>query len=203
MTLNCRGLIVLSVILLTVIEADAQPKKGVSMKATFAGGCFWCMQPEYDNQKGVLQTTVGYTGGQVPNPTYEQVSSGKTGHAEAIQISYDPSQVSYERLVEIYWQNIDPTQKNGQFADHGPQYRTAIFYHDEEQRRLAMKSKEDLQKSGRFPRPIVTEIVPASEFYPAEDYHQRYYEKNSFRYQIYKRGSGREHFKESVWGTKK
>lgn len=171
-------------------------------KATFAGGCFWCMQPFFDRTKGVKETYVGYTGGQLPNPTYEQVSSGKTGHAEAIEITYDPQLVSYEHLLDIYWRNIDPTTKNQQFVDHGTQYRSAIFYHSEEQKRIAEKSKDELAASGKFKKPIVTEIVPASEFYRAEDYHQKYYQKSSVRYQEYHDNSGREGFFEKFWGKK-
>ena len=170
--------------------------------ATFAGGCFWCMQSEFDTLDGILSTTVGYTGGTQPNPTYEQVSAGSTGHAEAIQIAYDPSKVSYEQLLDIFWSNIDPTQLGGQFADHGSQYRTAVFYHSEEQRRLAEASKERLQRSGKFEGPIVTELTPASRFYPAEEHHQRYYKKNPGHYQAYSVGSGRKPFLERFWGKK-
>jgi peptide-methionine (S)-S-oxide reductase len=171
-------------------------------KATFAGGCFWCMQPFFDRTKGVKQTTVGYTGGQTLNPTYEQVSSGKTGHAESIEIIYDPKQVSYEQLLNIYWRNIDPTAKNQQFVDHGTQYRSAIFYHDEQQKRIAEDSKKQLEASGKFKKPIVTEIVPASVFYPAEGHHQKYYQKNSIDYEMYHEGSGRNQFFEKFWGKK-
>ena len=150
---------------------------GPQMTAMFAGGCFWCMQSEFDVLNGILSTTVGYTGGTKLDPTYEEVSSGTTGHAEAIQIAYDPSKVNYEQLLDIFWSNIDPTQLGGQFADHGSQYRTAVFYHSDEQRRLAEASRERLQRSGKFERPLVTENTPASAFYPAEEYHQRYYEK--------------------------
>ncbi len=169
-------------------------------KATFAGGCFWCMQPPYDELEGVVSTTVGYTGGAKKNPTYEEVSSGTTGHAEAVEITYDPSKISYEALLEAFWKNIDPTTQNRQFADIGTQYRTAIFYHDEEQKRLALASKEGLEKSGKFKGPIVTEIVPASVFYPAEDYHQDYYKKCPVPYNLYKVGSGRAQFLKKQWG---
>ena len=168
-------------------------------KATFAGGCFWCMQPAFDLQKGVVRTTVGYTGGHVVNPTYEQVVSETTGHREAIQVLYDPQQIAYETLLDIYWHNIDPTQADGQFADRGESYQTAIFYHDEQQKALAEKSKQELAASGRFKGPIMTEIIPAEPFYPAEEYHQKYYKKNPLRYKMYKIGSGREGFLESVW----
>lgn len=170
------------------------------LKATFAGGCFWCMQPFFDKTKGVKETSVGYTGGQTKNPTYEQVSSGTTGHAEAIQIIYDPKEVSYQKLLDIYWRNIDPTTKNQQFFDRGTQYRTAIFYHNEEQKRSAAESKAQMEASGKFKKPIVTEIVAASEFYPAEEYHQKYYKKNSLQYKAYSTGSGRDRFFEKIWG---
>jgi methionine-S-sulfoxide reductase len=168
--------------------------------ATFAGGCFWCMQPFFDNTKGVIKTTVGYTGGHVANPTYEDVSSGTTGHAESIEVVFDPKVVSYEKLLDLYWHNIDPTQLNGQFADEGTQYRTVIFYHSEEQKRIAEQSKKALAASGRFDKPIVTAIEPASTFYPAEDYHQKYYLKSTFQYNMYHNFSGRPQFEEKVWG---
>lgn len=169
-------------------------------KATFAGGCFWCMQPPYDGLPGVISTRVGYTGGHTLNPTYEEVCSGSTGHAEAVEILYDPARISYEELLDVFWRNIDPTAMNRQFADVGTQYRTAIFYHSEEQRRLAVASKEAIAKSGKFTSPVVTEIVPAAPFYPAEEYHQRYSEKSPFHYRMYKIGSGRESFIRQLWG---
>ena len=169
-------------------------------KATFAGGCFWCMQPPFDRLKGVVSTKVGYTGGKKKNPTYEEVCSGRTGHAEAIEITYDPSQVSYEELLNVFWTNIDPTDPGGQFYDRGSQYRTAIFYHNEEQKRLAEASKEELEKSGKFSRPIAPEIVPASEFYEAEEHHQEYYRKSPYRYKSYSTMSGRESYIEKTWG---
>lgn len=169
-------------------------------RATFAGGCFWCMQSEFDDLDGIVSTAVGYTGGSVPNPTYQHVSAGSTGHAEAIEIVYDPAKVRYEQLLDIFWTNIDPTQLDGQFVDVGSQYRTGIFYHDETQRRLAEESKAALQSSGKFTKPIVTDIVPAAVFYPAEEYHQRYYKKNPMRYKMYKIGSGREGFIKRTWG---
>jgi methionine-S-sulfoxide reductase len=173
---------------------------GKSEKATFAGGCFWCMQPPFDKLKGVISTTVGYTGGTRENPTYEEVCTGKTGHTEAIEILYDPTQVTYSELLDVFWRNIDPTTPNGQFADVGSQYRTAIFYHGEEQKRLAEASKEKLAKSGIFNKPVVTEIVPASKFYEAEEYHQEYYRKCPIRYKSYKYFSGREPYLEKMWG---
>jgi peptide-methionine (S)-S-oxide reductase len=169
--------------------------------ATFAGGCFWCLEPPYDKLDGVISTTSGYTGGQVENPTYEEVSSGGTGHAEAIQIVYDPAKVSYARLLEVFWHNIDPTAKDAQFCDHGSQYRSAIFYHDEEQRRLAVESKQALLKNKKF-QVIHTQIEPASTFYPAEDYHQDYYRKNPLRYKFYRYSCGRDRRLEELWGEK-
>jgi peptide-methionine (S)-S-oxide reductase len=171
-------------------------------KATFAGGCFWCMQPPFDKLDGVISTTVGYCGGTEENPTYKQVSAGRTGHAEAVEIVYDPSRVSYTDLLNVFWMNIDPTQKNGQFADTGAQYRTAIFYHNKEQKRLAEASKKELKNTGRFSKMIVTEIVPATPFYRAEEYHQDYYKKNPLRYKIYRYGSGRDDYLVRKWGKK-
>ncbi|NIQ92846.1 MAG: peptide-methionine (S)-S-oxide reductase MsrA [Desulfuromonadales bacterium] len=176
--------------------------KDQTATAIFAGGCFWCMEPPFEKLDGVKSVTSGYIGGHVDNPTYRQVAAGGTGHAEAVQIVYDPGKVSYENLLEVLWMNIDPTDGGGQFVDRGSQYRSAIFYLDEEQKRLAEESKERLEKSGRFAEPIVTEIVPASTFYPAEDYHQDYYKKNSTRYKIYRLGSGRDHFIDDVWGER-
>ena len=168
--------------------------------ATFAGGCFWCMEPPYDKLDGVISTTSGYTGGRKKNPTYEEVSGGTTGHAEAVQVTYDPTKVSYQKLLEVFWKNIDPFTPNAQFCDHGSQYRSAIFYHDEEQKRAAEASKQKLEKSGRFTQPIVTEIVAASEFYPAEDYHQDYYQNNPVRYKYYRYRCGRDEALEKIWG---
>ena len=147
-------------------------------KATFAGGCFWCMVKPFDQYPGIKSVISGYTGGDWPNPTYEEVCSGKTGHREAVQITFDPELIPYEKLLEIFWQQIDPTDPGGQFYDRGDSYRTAIYYHNEEQRKKAVESKRNLENSGRFPKPIVTEILPAKAFYPAEEYHQDYYKKN-------------------------
>jgi methionine-S-sulfoxide reductase len=169
-------------------------------KATFAGGCFWCMEPPFKMLDGVTSVVSGYTGGQVPNPTYSQVCEGDTGHTEAVQVTFDPAQISYARLLEVFWQNIDPTAVNRQFADAGTQYRTGIFYHDEAQRREALESKQALEKSGKFDRPIVTEITAATAFYPAEDYHQEYYKKNAGHYKAYRKGSGREDYLKRTWG---
>src|SRR3989338_4700137 len=168
-------------------------------KATFAGGCFWCMQPPFDKIPGVISTAVGYTGGATAHPTYEEVCSGSTGHAEAIEVTYEPARVSYDALLDIFWRNIDPTTPNKQFADTGTQYRTAIFYHSAEQKTLAEASKKKMEKSGVFGKPIVTEIVPASVFYPAEDYHQKYCQNNPVRYKFYSAGSGRENYLKKLW----
>ena len=179
---------------------DEPKSQGKLEKATFAGGCFWCLEPPFDKLKGVVSTTPGYIGGQTKNPTYAQVCEGTTGHAEAVEIVYDPAQISFKELLDVFWRNIDPTTLNRQFADVGTQYRTAIFYHNEEQKKAAQDSKEQLGKSGRYNQPIVTEIVPAGTFYPAEDYHQDYYKKNAFPYKQYRMGSGREGYIKKMWG---
>ena len=163
-------------------------------KATFSGGCFWCMQPPFDNLEGVISTTVGFTGGIEENPSYDDVCLGKTEHLESVQIIYDPSQISYDKLLDIFWLNVDPTDGGGQFVDRGMHYRTAIFYHTDEQRQIAEESKKNLLKTGRYPGPIVTEIRPVMDFYPAEEYHQKFYEKNPIGYSSYKTGSGRDRY---------
>lgn len=168
--------------------------------ATFAGGCFWCMVKPFDEQEGIMKVISGYTGGKLPNPTYEEVCSGITGHTEAVQITFDSDIFPYERLLSIFWQQIDPTDASGQFYDRGSSYRPAIFYHNENQRQLAEQSKSALQDSGRFKAPIVVEIVPAVTFYPAEEYHQQYYRKNPMHYQAYHEGSGRAGFIKKHWG---
>ena len=152
--------------------------------ATFAGGCFWCMQPPFEKLKGVVEVVSGYTGGTGENPTYEDYA--RKGHIEAVQITYDPSIISYNPLLDVFWRQIDPTDAGGQFVDRGPQYRSAIFYHNQEQKSLAEKSKEELEKSGRFDKPIVTDIIKRTTFYKAEDYHQDYYKKNPVRYKFYR-----------------
>ena len=183
-------------------KGEVNPSPVRFEKATFAGGCFWCMESPFDKLAGVISTTSGYTGGAVKNPTYEDVSAGVTEHAEAVQVLYDPTKIDFADLLTIFWQNINPTQPNGQFADIGRQYRTVIFYHNDSQRQAAEASKEKLQKSSLFARGIVTEIVPATEFYAAEEYHQDYYRKNPLRYKFYRRGSGRDQYLEDVWGNK-
>jgi methionine-S-sulfoxide reductase len=172
----------------------------VLLKATFAGGCFWCMQPPFRNSDGVISAISGYAGGTKANPSYEEVSTGTTGHLEAVQVTYDPEKISYDQLLDIFWQQIDPTDPEGQFADKGSQYRTAIFYHDEEQKRLAEASRKKLDASGKFNRPVVTGIRPYTVFYPAEEYHQDYDRKNSRQYTTYKTLSGRESFLHKIWG---
>ena len=169
-------------------------------KATFAGGCFWCMVPPFEGLDGVVSVTAGYTGGQKKDPTYEEVSSGTTGHAESVQIVYDPAKISYAKLLDVFWHNIDPTVKDRQFCDVGEQYRTAIFYHNEEQKKLAEDSKKAVEKE--LGGAVYTQIVPASEFYKAEDYHQDYYKKNPVRYKFYRWNCGRDQRLQEIWGSK-
>ena len=169
-------------------------------KAYFAGGCFWCMEPPFEDLDGVIEATSGYMGGSVENPTYEEVTTGKTGHAEVVEILYDPEIVSYEELLEVFWRNIDPTALNYQFADVGTQYRTEIFTVGESQKKLAEKSKVELGSSGKFDKPIVTAITEAPVFYIAEEYHQDFYKKQSMRYQMYSQASGRKGYLENTWG---
>ncbi len=169
-------------------------------KATFAGGCFWCTQADFEKLPGVVKVISGYTGGNKENPTYEEVSSGTTGHVEAIQVYYDPSKLTYEGLLDFFWKHVDPTDPGGQFVDRGAQYRSVIFYHDEEQKRLAEKSKAALDKSGRFNKPVVTEIIKFTKFYEAEAYHQDYYRKHPLKYRYYRHASGRDQFLSKVWG---
>ena len=180
------------------MEKQTTPKNSTAT-AIFAGGCFWCMEPPFEKLKGVIKVIAGYTGGSKENPTYAEVTSGKTGHVEAIQIIYDPSQINYSQLLEVFWQNIDPTDDGGQFVDRGFQYKPAIFYENEEQHVLAEESKKQLEVSGRFNKPILTEIHPFRKFYPAEDYHQDYYKKNVLHYKMYRHGSGRDQFLEKSW----
>jgi peptide methionine sulfoxide reductase msrA/msrB len=169
--------------------------------ATFAGGCFWCTEADFEKVPGVVKVVSGYTGGKKENPTYEEVSLGTTGHVEAVQVYYDPAKVTYEELLNYFWRHIDPADAGGQFVDRGSQYRSVIFYHDGEQKRLAEKSKEELNKSGRFDKPIVTEIIQFVTFYEAEEYHQDYYKKNPLRYKYYRYASGRDQFLKKVWGS--
>lgn len=170
------------------------PTPSANKVAILAGGCFWCIQPAFDKAPGVINTVVGYSGGTEPNPTYELVVSEKTKYREALEITYDPAKISFDKLLDIYWKQIDPTQANGQFTDIGPSYRAAIFYGNEEEKRIAEASKEKLSKSHTFDKPIVTEILPAMKFYPAEEHHQKYYRKNAEDFEAFEEGSGRNRF---------
>src|SRR3989440_3487052 len=181
-------------------EQNSSPAE--SRTAVLAGGCFWCIQPAFDKAKGVIKTVVGYCGGTEPNPTYELVSSEKTGYRESIQITYDPAKISYDQLLDIYWRQIDPTQADGQFTDIGSSYRAAIFYSNNEEKGIAEASKEKLARSGKFNKPIVTEILPAMKFYPAEAYHQKYYQQNPEHFEAFEEGSGRVSFKKKTWENK-
>ena len=171
-------------------------------KATFAGGCFWCMEPPFEKKSGVISVVSGYMGGSTKNPTYKQISAGDTGHAEVVQVEYNPEKISFQELLEIFWRNIDPTDSGGQFVDRGSQYRSAIFFHNDEQKTLAESSKKKLQKEGPFKKEIVTEVSPASTFYKAEDYHQDYYKTNPVRYKFYRYRSGRDQFLKKFWNKK-
>ena len=194
-------LLLTTLLLLPVAHPVARAEEAAPAKATFAGGCFWCMEPPFEALDGVISVTSGYTGGTKQNPTYEEVSAGGTGHAESIEVVYDPTKVSYEKLLDVFWHNVDPTDANGQFCDHGNQYRTAIFYHDETQKRLAEESKQAIAKSLKVPGPIVTQIVAAGRFWPAEEYHQDYYKKNPVRYRFYRYTCGRDKRLAEVWGA--
>jgi peptide methionine sulfoxide reductase msrA/msrB len=182
--------------------STAEGSGGETQLATFAGGCFWCMVKPFDQWPGVLRVVSGYTGGHTVNPTYEQVCAGGTGHREAVQIAYDPAVIGYEQILDVYWQQIDPTDTGGQFCDRGESYQTAIYYHTPAQKEAAEASKRRLQESGRFDAPIVTPILPAAPFYPAEDYHQHYYKKSSIHYHMYRAGSGRDAFIKRHWVKK-
>lgn len=199
-----RHLAVLSLLLAvagSLFAADPTPAR--TKTAVFAGGCFWCMQSPFDHAKGVVKTVVGYTGGSKEDANYEKVSSETTEHREALQVTYDPAQISYEQLIDLYWRQINPTQTDGQFHDIGESYRTAIYYSDEAEKKIAESAKEKLAKSRKFDKPIATEILPAKPFYPAEEYHQKYYEKNPSAYQIYHIGSGRVIYLKKNWSDEK
>jgi peptide-methionine (S)-S-oxide reductase len=183
-----------------LIAGATAPAAANLEKATFAGGCFWCMEHPFDEIPGVVSVTPGYTGGHKKSPTYEEVSAGGTGHAESVQIIYDPARVTYEKLLDVFWHNIDPVAKDRQFCDSGHQYRSAIFYHDEKQHGSALESKALLEKNKTFKEPIATEIVQATEFYPAEEYHQHYYKKNPIRYKYYRTTCGRDKRLKELWG---
>ena len=185
----------------TIISSQGQNLSPAETRtAVLAGGCFWCIQPAFDKAKGVIKTVVGYCGGTEPNPTYELVSSEKTGYRESIQITDDPTTISYGQLLDIYWRQIDPTQSDGQFTDIGPSYRAAIFYGNDDEKKIAETSKENLARSGKFNKPIVTELLPAMKFYPAEAYHQKYYQQNPEHFEAFEEGSGRVPFKAKNWG---
>lgn len=186
--------------LLSVWVISAAAAQHGQAKATFAGGCFWCVEEAFEKVRGVISAVSGYTDGHVDRPTYKQVTSGRTGHTEAVEVIFDPAQVTYEQLLDVFWRNVDPTVIDRQFCDVGNQYRTGIFVHDDEQRRLAEASRQALQESKPFPEPIVTPIVAASTFYPAEDYHQDYYKNNPLRYKFYKWNCGRAQRLQELWG---
>src|SRR6476660_7252655 len=192
-----RLILLAHIFLAQLLLADPLPQ---TKTAVFAGGCFWCIQPAFDKAPGVLKTTVGYCGGTVPNPTYALVGSEKTKYRESLEIVYDPAKISFAQLLDIYWKQIDPTQADGQFTDVGPSYRAAIFYNDEAEKKVAEESKEKLAHSGKFKAPVVTEILPAMKFWPAEDYHQKYYQKNPEHFEAFEQGSGRVSFKSEKWG---
>ncbi len=208
-----RIIIILTVLAALVVimgfqQAKTMKKKGgmvmkeqqVNLKtATFAGGCFWCIESDFEKYNGVVEAISGYTGGHTEKPSYQEVSAGKTGHTEAVQVRYDPKKITYNELLDIFWKHMDPTDASGQFADRGSQYRPAIFYHDDEQKQLALTSRKALEESGRFDRSIATEITAFTKFYTAEDYHQDYYNKNPIRYKFYRANSGRDHFLRRIW----
>jgi peptide-methionine (S)-S-oxide reductase len=183
-------------------DAPQNSSAAATKTAVFAGGCFWCIQPAFDKAKGVIKTVVGYCGGTEPNPTYQLVSSEKTGYRESIEITYDPATISYDQLLDIYWRQIDPTQADGQFTDIGPSYRAAIFYGNDDEKKIAETSKEKLAHSSKFKKPIVTEVLPAMKFYPAEAYHQKYYQQNPEHFEAFEEGSGRVSFQKKTWGER-
>jgi methionine-S-sulfoxide reductase len=185
---------------LAAVSNAQSPSPATTRTAIFAGGCFWCIQPAFDKAPGVIKTVVGYCGGTEANPTYKLVTSEKTKYRESIEVTYDPAKISFEKLLDIYWRQIDPTQSDGQFTDIGPSYRAAIFYGNAEEKKIAEASKEKLTRSGKFKKTIVTEILPAMKFWPAEDYHQKYYRENPERFEAFEEGSGRVSFKKDKWG---
>ncbi|NJK63366.1 MAG: peptide-methionine (S)-S-oxide reductase MsrA [Synechococcaceae cyanobacterium SM2_3_1] len=203
--MKSKGLTVLILLFSLLCLSLGQPSSAEEIplaEATFAGGCFWCMESDFEAIPGVLSVLSGYTGGTVANPTYHEVSSGRTGHAEAIRVQYDPDQISYRELLTYFWHSVDPLDAQGQFCDRGDQYRSAIFYHDEEQHRLAEQSKVELEDSDRFQQILTTEINPSTTFYPAEEYHQDYYLKNPLRYQFYRFSCSRDRRLTQLWGDK-
>lgn len=204
-------LIVFTVILIGYHQVNSMDKMEKPMKnntektasAVFAGGCFWCTESDFEKVEGVIEVISGYTGGRVKNPTYKQVSGGGTGHLEVVKVIYNPEEISFEQLLDVFWQHVDPTDPGGQFVDRGAQYRSAVFYANDNEKRLAEQSKQRLSASGRFSKPIVTDILPLGEFYPAENYHQDYYKKNPIRYKWYRHGSGRDQFLKKTWADLK
>ena len=186
-----------------VNPSAAAPEANNVKTVVLAGGCFWCIQPAFDKAPGVIKTVVGYSGGTEPNPTYELVTSEKTKYRESLEVTYEPAKISFAQILDIYWKQINPTQSDGQFTDVGPSYRAAIFYGSEEEKKIAEQSKEKLAKSGKFQKPIVTEILPAMKFWPAEDYHQQYYRKNPEHFEAFEVGSGRVSFEKKTWGESK
>jgi methionine-S-sulfoxide reductase len=201
------ALLLLTSFLVACTQAGPDDPAGIvvpphSASAVFSGGCFWCIQPPFDQAKGVISTYVGYAGGTMPNPTYDEVSSGDTGHRESIEVFYDPAQITYKQLLDIYWRNINPTQTDGQFYDIGSQYTTAIYYANDQEKQEATASEEALQKSGKFNAPIATKILPLDKFWPAEEHHQKYSTKNPVHYEAYHVGSGRNDYFQQTWGGK-
>jgi methionine-S-sulfoxide reductase len=197
-----KGIVLLAFGCVTLANAawGQSPSPATTRTAVFAGGCFWCIQPAFDKARGVIKTVVGYSGGTEPNPTYQLVTSEKTSYRESIEVTYDPVKISFEQLLDIYWRQIDPTQSDGQFTDIGPSYRAAIFYANADEKKIAEASKEKLKRSGKFKKNIVTEILPAMKFWPAEDYHQKYYRENPEHFEAFEEGSGRVSFKKDKWG---
>jgi peptide-methionine (S)-S-oxide reductase len=196
-----RSRIVAALLVALVAGSLSSASAATRETALFAGGCFWCEETAFEGVPGVFTVISGYTGGQTKNPTYEQVSAGSTGHAESVEVTYDPSRISYGQLLDIFWRNVDPLQANGQFCDHGNQYRSAIFYRDDAQKKAAEESKRKLEEQPRFKGKIVTQIVAASTFYPAEEYHQDFYKKNPIRYHSYREGCGRDARLKELWGA--
>lgn len=197
-----RFLVLWSALVIANVLPAQTPSPAALRTAVFAGGCFWCIQPAFDKAPGVIKSVVGYCGGTEPNPTYELVTSEKTKYRESLEVTYDPAKISFAQLLEIYWKQIDPTQSDGQFTDIGPSYRAAIFYADPEEKKIAERSKEQLASSGKFRKPIVTEVLPAMKFWPAEDYHQKYYQQNPEHFEAFEHGSGRVSFKSKTWPDK-
>jgi len=198
--MNAVRFLYLTLMVVLVAATGSAGHAAEQAKAVFAGGCFWCMEEAFDKVEGVVSVTSGYMGGQKTNPTYEDVSAGGTGHAESVEVVYDPSKVSYQKLLDHFWKNVDPLTPNAQFCDHGSQYRAVIFYGNEEEKRQVEASKQAIEQAKRFTEPIVTQIVMASKFYPAEDYHQDFYKKNPVRYKFYKYNCGRAQRLEQLWG---